>query len=339
MGGVDTLYRVSFQTNCYAWVPQGYSSLYPGVGYSLDYALRDLARIGYDGAEVDCAHILDTRLWTLTERERATLKDSVEGLGIGLEAFSAHDWPLSGASFTSQDEASSRLGLEWTKGIIDLAADLGAGVVTDHVSSPRVKAVDLLPGMPIGSFRGSIPAFGLPSDLTGGERGLMVQRVGECSDYCKSRGVLFAIEEYSPWSFWRDFIREVGSPALKVNLHAAQAWRETLRTKGYVEESSLPDAIREIGTLLAHTHCMDYRSVSALPPLTTRGSSPTVEVVPGSGECDYMAFVRALQEIGYEGYLTVECHRSDAQPGILAAQALRNMRRIVTLASTSQPAG
>lgn len=327
------MYRVSFQTNCYAWVPQGYSGLYPGVGYSLDYALRDLARIGYDGVEVDCAHILDTRLWTLADKERTILRGSIEAIGIRLEAFSAHDWPLQGASFTSLDETSRKLGMDWTKRVIDLASDFGAGVVTDHVPSPRVKAVEILPGMPLGSFRGSVPAFGLPSDLTGEERGILVQRVGECADYCRSRGVLFAIEEYSPWSFWKDFIRDVQSSALKVNLHAAQAWRETLRTKGFIEEPSLTEAVRELGSLLVHTHCMDYRSVSSLPPLNARVSSPTVEVIPGAGECDYVAFIKALTESGYQGYLTVECHRSDATPGVQAAQALRNMRMIMLRAS------
>ena len=157
----------------------------------------------------------------------------------------------------------------------------------------------------------------------------MVQAVGECADYSRKRGVLFAIEEYAPVDFWKDFIKEVGSSALKINLHLAQVWREMYRTKGVIEEPSLPKAVREIGDLIVHTHCMDYRTVSALPPSVATATRPTVEVVPGTGECDYVAFIKTLREIDYSGYLTIECHRSDIPPEIQAIQALQNMKRMI----------
>ena len=326
--GID-LYRVSFQTNCYTWIPYGYTGLYPGIGKTLDYALRNLAEIGYDGVEVDCAHILDTRLWEIPKTQREVLKESIEDLGIEVEAFSAHSWPLHGASFTSTDKESRKLGMDWTKGIIDLAADFGTKVVTTHIASPQKRFSQLLPGMPFGFLRGERPQFRGSRPHTKEERELMVQAVGECADYSRKRGVLFAIEEYAPVDFWKDFIKEVGSSALKINLHLAQVWREMHRTKGVIEEPSLPKAVRELGDLVAHTHCMDYRTVSALPPSTGTATRPTVEVVPGTGECDYAAFINTLREIGYSGYLTIECHRSDIPPEIQAIQALQNMKRMI----------
>ena len=329
------MYKVSFQTNCYSWIPQGYTGLYPSIGHNLDYALRDLARIGYDGVEVDCAHIWDTRLWTINKTQRRTLKKSVDNLGIKVEAFSAHDWPLPGASFTSEDIESRKLGMEWTKGIIDLAADFDTTVVTTHVPSTRVKAVKLLPGIPYGFLRGSIPSFEQSSDCTDKERKLMVQAVGECADYCRDRGIFFAIEEYSPLDFWKEFIKEVDSPALKINLHLGQVWRAMNRSKGIVVEPSLPSAVQQLGNLIVHTHCMDYKNVSSLPPQGTRITSSTVEVIPGTGECDYLAFIKALKDINYSGYLTVECHRSDILPEIQAAQALQNMKRLLAQSSVN----
>ena len=328
------LYRISFQTNCYAWIPQGYIGLYPGISYNLDYALRDLARIGYDGVEVDCVHIWDSRLWTISKSQRAVLKEAINNLGINVEAFSAHDWPLPGASITSTEEASRKLGMEWTKGVIDLAADFGTHIVTTHVPSPRVKSVKLLDGMPFSFLRGGIPLFSLPSECTEEERKLMVQAVGECADYCKDRDVFFAIEEYAPVDFWKGFIKEVNSSALKLNLHIGQVWRHMIRTNGTIQEPSLPQAVHEFGDLIVHTHCMDYRNACSLPPQGTRTTSPTVEVIPGSGECDFHAFIKALRDIDYSGYLTVECHRSDIPPGIQAAQALHNMRKIVAQSSS-----
>ncbi|MDQ1279351.1 MAG: hypothetical protein QG670_613 [Thermoproteota archaeon] len=330
------MYKVSFQTNCYAWVPKGYTGLYPGGENTLDYSLRSLAKIGYDGVEVDCVHILDTRLWMTSKEQRSLLKKAIADLGIEVEALSAHEWPLPYASFTSVDEESSKLGMEWTKGIIDLASDFGTRIVTTHVPNPQIRALKLLPGMPRGFLRGigeRGPIFGKPRVYTEEERGLMIQRVGECADYSKDRDVIFAIEEYSPVNFWKDFIKAVGSSALKINLHVGRVWTETYATKGVIEEPSLPEAVREFGSLIVHTHCMDYRIVSSMPPFTGQTTRPTIEVIPGAGECDYIAFIKALKEIGYEGYLTVECHRSDIPPEIQASQALQNMRRMISQAT------
>lgn len=326
------MYKISFQTNCYAWVPYGYTGLYPGGENTLDYALRNLVKIGYDGVEVDCIHILDTRLWTISKEQRKLLKKAIADLGIEVEAFSAHDWPLHYASFTSKDEASKKLGMEWTKGIIDLAADFSTKIVTAHVPSPQIRAPKLLSGMPHGFLRGMGergPMFGKARFYSDEERKLMLQSVGECADYSKDRKVIFAIEEYSPVSFWKDFIKDVGSSALKINFHVGRVWAEMYSTKGMIEEPCLPKAVREFGSLIVHTHCMDYKTVSSLPPLAVPTTRPTVEVVPGMGECDYVAFIKALKEVGYTGYLTVECHRSDISAEIQASQALQNMRRLI----------
>ena len=328
--------KISFQTNCYTWVPYGYTGLYPGGENTLDYALRNLAKIGYDGVEVDCLHILDTRLWTISKDHRKLLKKAIEDLGIEVEAFSAHDWPLPYASFTSIDEESKKLGMEWTKGIIDLAADFGTKIVTTHVPSPQIRASKLLPGMPRGLLRGMGergPMFGRARSYTVEERKLMIQSVGECADYSKDRKVIFAIEEYAPVNFWKDFIKDVGSSALKINLHVGRVWSEMYNTKGVIVEPCLPEAVREFGSLIVHTHCMDYKTVSTLPPLSVPTTKPTVEVAPGMGECDYIAFLKSLKEVGYKGYLTIECHRSDISAEIQASQALQSMRKLIRQAA------
>lgn len=328
---ITKMYKVSFQTNCYTWVPHGYTRLYPGTGYTLDYALRNLANIGYDGVEIDCAHILDTRLWTTSKAQRRDLKNAITELGLEVEAFSAHEWPLQGISFTSSDTETRKLGMEWTKNIIDLAADFGTKIVTTHVPSPRVRCAKLLPGMPRGFFKstntGDWGRTSFPSrSYTREERELVVQSVGECADYCSDRDVLFAIEEYSPDDYWKEFIKEVGSPALKINFHIGAVWRHS---KGVVGEKSLSEAVHNLGNLIVHTHCMDYMRVSNIPVLKETANKPTVEVMPGAGECDFVGFIRALKEIGYKGYLTIECHRSDISPEIQASQALQNMRNLI----------
>jgi len=331
------MYKISAQSNAYA-----------RHQYSLDYTLKSLARLGYDGVEVDADHIKSLRLWEIPKEQRKLLKKSIADLGIELEALSAHTHVLQGGSWTSSDPKSKKIGMEWTKHVIDLAVEFGSKVITTHVPSPQTRAPKLLPGMPLEAYRVRDPDMfrmlrGLRRSYSEEDRKLIVQGCGELADYCEDRGVILAIEQYG--DFWIDLIKDVGSPALKINLHVAVVWWEMLRTKGVIDEPSLPEAVHKLGSLLAHVHCMDYKIVPYLPPLPIYPQialpqivesigapmliRPITECIPGAGECDYVAFIKALKEVGYTGYLTIESHRSDIPPEIELAWALKKMRSLI----------
>ena len=56
-----------------------------------------------------------------------------------------------------------------------------------------------------------------------------------------------------------------------------------------IEEKSVPEACRQLGPRLRHIHaCENDR------------------VIPGTGHMDFVGMVKALREIGYNGYLTIE---------------------------------
>jgi len=322
------MYKISVQSNAYT-----------RYGYTLDYTLKSLHKLGYDGVEVDCAHMKSTRLWELPVSQRRTLGKSVEDLGIEMEALSCHNHILGpGASFTSSDPKAKQINMDFNKHVMDMAAEFGSQVVTTHVPSPSIRSVELLPGMPAEWYtRGEEhPSSRDSAPYTDEERKLIVQGLGECADYAKDRGVVFAIEVYDPWDFWKAVFRSVASPALKLNLHVSQVWRVMLRERGIVEEPSLPDTVREFGSLLAHTHLMDYSARAEIPPSgfprsprQDRHMPTTVEVMPGAGQCDWISFLKALKQIGYTGYLTIETHRMDIAPEIELAWALRNMKELL----------
>jgi len=328
MQGENIMYRISVQSNAYT-----------RYGYTLHYTLKNLHKLGYDGVEVDCAHMKSTKLWALPVSQRRTLRKSVEDLGIELEALSCHNHVLGpGASFTSSDPKAKQINMDFNKHVMDMAAEFGSQVVITHVPSPSIRSVGLLPGMPAEWYtRGEEHSVRRDSaPYTDEERKLIVQGLGECADYAKDRGVVFAIEVYDPWDFWEAVFRSVASSALKLNLHVSQVWRVMLRERGIVEEPSLPDIVREIGSLLAHTHLMDYRARAEIPPSgfprsprQDRYMPATVEVMLGAGQCDWISFLKALKEIGYTGYLTIETHRMDIAPEIELAWALRNTKKLL----------
>jgi sugar phosphate isomerase/epimerase len=106
-------------------------------------------------------------------------------------------------------------------------------------------------------------------------------------------------------------------------------WRRIYDSKGVIKKHSLTDAVHRLGKLIVHTHCMDYMRVSNMHLLKETAYRPSVEVMPGAGECDFIGFIQALKKTGYKGYLTIECHRSDISPEIQASQALENMRNLI----------
>jgi len=314
MQGENIMYGISVQSNAYT-----------RYGYTLDYTLKSLHKLGYDGVEVDCAHMKSTRLWDLPVSQRRTLRKSIEDLGIELEALSCHNHILGPrASFTSSDPEAKQINMDFNKHVMDMAVELGSKVVTTHVPSPNTRSVELLAGMPAEWYtRGEHPIGRDSVPYTDEERKLIVQGLAECADYASDRGVVFAIEAYDPWDFWKAVFKSVGSSSLKLNLHVSQVWRVMLQERGIIVEPSLPDAVREIGGLLAHTHLMDYRPRTEIPSSGFAGSArqdpympATVEVIPGAGECDWISFLKALKEIGYTGYLTIETHRMDIAPEI-----------------------
>lgn len=312
------------------------SNVYARYNYTLNYTLKNLSRLGYDGVEVDCAHMKSTRLWELPSSQRKILRESIEDLGIELEALSCHNHILGeGASFTSADPRARQLNMEFNERVMDIAQEFGSKVVTTHVPSPKAKAPDLLPGMPMEWYTRDeetrAPTYIARPSYAEEDRALIVQGLGECADYAEDRGTIFAIEVYDPWDFWKDVVKDVSSSALGINLHLAQVWAALLREDGIVTEPSLPKALKEIGSLLVHTHLMDYVAVAEIPYrphyLLSVPGPAIVEVAPGAGQCDWMSFFEALDDIGYEGYLTVETHRTDIAPEFELACALRNLRK------------
>ncbi|MFW6107674.1 MAG: sugar phosphate isomerase/epimerase family protein [bacterium] len=68
-------------------------------------------------------------------------------------------------------------------------------------------------------------------------------------------------------------------------------------------------AVRELDALLGHVHLEDVDDRGAV-------------VVPGSGGVDFEAVFAALDEIGYDGWLTVDLSGADVHPDEAARQAL-----------------
>ena len=77
-----------------------------------------------------------------------------------------------------------------------------------------------------------------------------------------------------------DFVAQVDSPAMGI---LADTYHMN------IEEASMEDAFKRAGKLLSHIHLVDNNRLA-----------------PGFGHMDFPSLLGALQEAGYEGYLSLE---------------------------------
>ena len=186
------------------------------------------------------------------------------------------------------------------KQIVDVAVDLGTNVVTTHVGV-------------------------VPDDPNAERFAVMRSALKELADYAADRGVTFAVETGpEKAATLRRLLDDVGSPGLGVNLDPANLVM--------VVGDDPAAAVLTLADYIVHTHAKDgvqLRPVDAEAAYhgTERPDlGPGFEEVPlGTGGVDWGAYLGALEQIGYDGYLTIEREVGDDPAGDIAA-AIRFLR-------------
>jgi sugar phosphate isomerase/epimerase len=98
------------------------------------------------------------------------------------------------------------------------------------------------------------------------------------------------------------FVKEINHPKFQMMLDGySLTW----------EESKISDIIRECGPFLGHFHADDE---------TKKG--------PGNGHLDYKPIAKALGDIDYDGYVSVEVHDFDLDPEETAERSIRFMKSV-----------
>lgn len=182
------------------------------------------------------------------------------------------------------DKDLNPLLIEKSKRILDLAKDLGTDIVTTHI--------------------GVVPAD------PGHERyKIMSEACFELSRYADSIDAHFAIETGPETSLvLKDFLDQLGSNGVGVNLDPANLVMIT--------GDDPVQAVYHLKDYIVHTHAKDgvmlergnpewiYGVIKA--PEDVAGIRFFEEVPLGTGSVDFPAYLKALEAIGYTGYLTIE---------------------------------
>ena len=196
--------------------------------------------------------------------------------------------------------------IEKSKRIMDLAKDLDCDIVTTHIGV-------------------------VPADKNHPRYEIMQRACYELAQYADAMGSHFAIETGPETAVvLKAFLDDLGSTGVAVNLDPANLVMVT--------EDDPVAAVHTLQKYIVHTHAKD--GISLLP------SNPELvyhavehdgwdaeesfrEVPLGQGSVDFPAWLKALEDIGYTGYLTIEREVGDdpAADIALAAGFLRDLMK------------
>jgi sugar phosphate isomerase/epimerase len=232
--------------------------------YPLDEAMRLVAGQGFDAIELNAETLPWAGPHVTPDTDRATrqrIRELAWELGLGISAISAH------ISLIDPDPAARAAALAYTRGCIDLAADLGVDVV-HGLSGPLASGVDRDEAW-----------------------GWLVTAVGESAAYADERGVRYAFEAIvnhlvSRTAELQALMRDAGD-GLWVNFDPSHY---------QVMGDDPVAAARALAPRTVHAHLKDAQGVPedfTFPPL-------------GEGKIDFAGVVLALRDGGYDGYLSAE---------------------------------
>ena len=179
--------------------------------------------------------------------------------------------------------------IERSKRILDLAKDLETDVVTTHIGV-------------------------VPADTDCDTFRIMQDACGQLAAYDDSLRAHFAIETGPELSaVLKTFLDTLHSTGVAVNLDPANLVM--------VAGDDPVKAVHNLKEYIVHTHAKDGRMLRRVNPETIYNGTldfaeaPFIELPLGQGDVDFPAYLSALNDIGYTGYLTIEREVGDDPEG------------------------
>ncbi len=270
------LYSVSYSG---AW--------YKGRGLGVKGVIARAKRFGFDGVELGAkrphANPVD-----LDRKAREEVRGMIADAGLELAALASY------CGFTFPFEEVRELNQVMLREQINLTSDLGCGLLRVFAAWPGVVRA-----------RSGVCSYELAGQyyeqLMRGQTGLeqwdfAVENLREAAKIAGDRGVILLLQNHGPvinsYRDMLDMIAEIGSPHVQACLDAP-----LLRPPD--DAGLCRRAVLETGKLLKHSHYGGEWH---------KGPNGKVELLPNF-RVAYPAFVQALKDIGYGGYLSYElCH-------------------------------
>ncbi len=256
--------------------------------WPLQRALAYAFDAGYRGWEV-APFMLATDVRELKSTERSAYRTTVES--AGLEIIGLH-WLLaktSGFHLTTMDEAVRSRTAEYMIELVRLCGDLGGRLMV--LGSPQQ--------------RNLVAGQSMDSALSNAAQ--VLRSVVPVLEQCD---IQIAVEPLGPEegnflnaaSDARELIERVASPQVQLHLDVKAM---------SCESDPIPEIIRSFADLMIHFHANDPNRQG-----------------PGMGDVDFVPIMKALREVDYQGWVSVEVF--DYEPGVehLVTTSIENLRAV-----------
>ena len=239
-------------------------------------SVRKAAECGAQGIQVYSTHG-EMAPENLSPEKRREFLNLVKDNGLIISALCGD---LGGGGFIHKDLNKERV--EKSKRILDLAKDLETDIVTTHIGV-------------------------VPSDPNHDRYKIMQEACHELAEYADSIDAHFAVETGPETSaVLKSFLDSLDSTGVGVNLDPANLVMVT--------GDDPVGAVHNLKKYIVHTHAKDGKQIFFRDPEIVYGIKKDVivtddsfiEVPLGEGSVDFPKYLAALEEIGYNGFLTIE---------------------------------
>jgi len=243
--------------------------------------------VGYDGVEI-APFTLCNNVQELSPKQRKAIRE--DAASFGLDVVGLH-WLLvkpEGLYINHPDDSIRKKTSKYMQDLIRFCGDIGGKVMV--IGSPKQRNV-----MPGTSYE---KAWSLAKEV-----------FSESLPVAAERGVTLCIEPLSTAE--TNFIT-TAKEALRLveEMHSAN-FRLILDVKAMSSEGrDIPGIIRAAKGKVGHVHANDPNK---------RG--------PGFGSTDFVPIAKALREIGYEGYVSVEVFDFSPDPQTIASKSIEYLRK------------
>lgn len=265
------------------------------AGWQLRQAFQFCRNLGYHAVEL-APFTLAESVKAISPDERRAIRRMAQQAGIEIAGL---HWLLvkpAGLHLTTPDAEVRRHTAEYLVELVHFCADVGGGVLV--LGSPKQRSIP----------EGSTPERAWECAL---------ETLSPAVKTAEARGVTWCIEPLSPAE--TDFLNRAEDAIRFAQALDSPSARIILDVKAMSSEGKpIPQIIRESAGWFAHFHAND----------------PNLKG-PGMGDVDFVPILRALKEVGYSGYVSVEVFDYSDGAERTAQVSIQNLRS--ALAALSEP--
>ncbi len=217
---------------------------------------------------------------SLDQNRKAHIKQLLKESGLEISALCGD---MGGFGFQKAEDNPVRIAK--TKAIIDLAEEFNVPVITTHIGV-------------------------IPADKNHPRYKIMLDALNECGEYAASKNITLAIETGPESAKTLLAFLEDTKCGVGVNLDPANFVMVTGQDP--------IEAVKLLGKYIVHTHAKDGKMLKQTDPeiiydCFARGGIEGLNILDyfietplGEGQVNFAAYINALQEVGFDGYLTIE---------------------------------